>query len=145
MFWCTLLRWGLRFSNLLLFCTYSFHSSVMSFFYSNSFCLFPCVEMFDTFNSIISVFVLRLPSICWYHPFPLPSKSIHLLSCMISWAFCTHLGLSLFHIYFSTLILNSCLIQCFWTYSLYVLFLCFQEGPISNEMGLIWKNQEGPT
>lgn len=63
----------------------------------------------------------------------------YLLSCMIVGAFCTHLGLSQFHISFSTVVFNSCLIQCFQTYSPYVLFLCFQ-GHVSND--IIWKNQE---
>lgn len=74
---------------------------------------------------IISIFVLQLLSVDTTLSFFLPNP-FYLLSCMIAGAFCTHSGLSQFFIYFSTLIFNSCLIQCFWTYSPYVFFV-FQK------------------
>jgi len=116
------------------FCPYPFQISAISFFFCfDFFYLFPrVVGLFDTSltPSFPSSYATRCRSIG-------PSLSLFLpylfclLSCMISRAFCTHLGLSQLHVFFSTLIFNSCLIQCFQTYSPYVLFLCFQ-GCVSN-------------
>lgn len=124
---------GLRLLSLLpLFCPYPFQISAMSFFYYSDFSyLFPHVGLFATSltPSFPSLYQSVGPSLSLFLPDP-----FCLLSCTISGAFCTHLGLSQLQIFFSTLIFNTCLIQCFQTYSPYVSFPCFQEGRVSNAL-----------
>lgn len=107
---------GLRLLNLLpLFCPYPFQISVMSFFYySNFFYLCPCVGLFamSLTPSFPSLYSTCCQSVGLSLSLFLPDLFC-LLRCEISGAFCTHLGVSELHIFFSTLIFNSCLIQCF--------------------------------
>lgn len=125
---------GLRLLNL-LFCPHLFQISVMSFFYySNFFYLFPHVGLFDTSltPSFLSLYSTCYGSVGLSLSLLLPDL-LCLQSYMISGAFCTCLGLSLLHSFFSTLVFNSCLIQCFQTCSPHVLFPCFQ-GQVSNAL-----------